>query len=1341
MLIKEDIEESIDNHKIFGYYIPTRLLNMLSLLNILSLVFVVLLTSLIFISSILLISIPFMAVDAYAAPLSMSLIDTYQDNAPPDSIEGARGMQIDAARSLAFISSNTDDSLTAINFSNPYNISLYGSVSDSAPTGSLDGIWFGFLDSNNVFFAPSGTDSTTSWYNVSTSTFSFIDDTAPDTAGAGSQQGMYDVAIVTTGSTRWLITGGTTDDYISSFNVTNLATTPTVVNSYFDDAGACSVDGVRRVYNIPGTTYVLVAATVDSYLTLLNISPSGAISCIGSGYVDTAGSGSIQGFQDFYYEESTGYLYVPGTTDSYFNIFENVLTGTPTLVGSVAGITNAYSIAVSQTDFDGRKYAFVGSTKPNLGIRIIDVTNPASPFLVSEVFNQTSGTCTYGGVYSLYTSGDYLYATSSSDACFYSIRLTDRPMNVTLSHPPDDFYDDFNFSVNLTFNASVTDDDGIVNCSLWTDYSGTWSLNQTNNVSGISNVTNFTLNNLSNKTFIWNIECYDTYGHSTFAASAYTVVLNWSDNTPNIELLYPIQGYTNNAQQYVNLTFNASVSDDKGLLNCSLWTNYSGTWAINQTQAIGGFSNITSFDMNDLTNKTFVWNIQCYDNSFKSSFAESNRTVILSWDPTVDTFPAVSLSSPPNNYFNDTSQYVNITFSVFVTDDFRIVNCSLWTDYSGTWTLNQTKDVGGTINTTDFILNDLTNKTFLWNVQCFDNASQSAFDNGNRSIILNWTPPLEGNFSVQKYYITLAPGETSGFAPFKGGQKGIYAVPFATMRVNYTDINDYWNLFLPDIYFNSTGVIVNRGSGGSSSMDVLVNVVEFDPNIVKVQSGTFRIVSGSNTSSIPESVDLSRAAMIFYYNSTDITDDYIDNAVRGNITGPNEVQFTVAGTTGVKSGHWYVFESLGDAFSVQNVNLDFASTSTSASTNISFIDTSKTFIIASYITNEDSDDSRDGSFYAYLSSPTTITGTRLGIPAATLNSTVFVITFSENVTVKRGLFYYASGVSTSSLTVSTFNIDKSMAWNPVLTSRMASDGVTNPIESSFQLLNLSSMTSINGYRAETTGAAYGSWEIVDWASLHAPVIDSVVVDDNIAPYGEIVLSAGSTRFINCTVAVSDEDGPSGILNASATLFYHLNDSSDPDDNNVHYTNSSCSVSGTNSTSKIFLCGFNVYYHANNGTWICNATSYNSLYYSANNYTNTTILPLYALNLTDGVSFGNVEPNQESGEITVNITNIGNMPINISLRGYAMTIGDNLGMNCSDNTNISIDRIKYSLTTSTYASKTSMNGALQQLQLTLQKPISSTPMFNSTYWQISPNPALGSVARNCTGFIIFSAELS
>ncbi len=1275
----------------------------------------------------------------HANPLSMGLAGTYQNNAPPGSLDGARGMQVDAVRSIAFVSSNTDASLTAINFSNPFNLSVYGSVTNAAPPGSLDGIWFGTLDlATNIFYAPSATDSTTAWYNISTGTFVFLNDTAADTAGAGSQQGEYDVVIVNTGSTKWLLTGGTTDSYVSSFNVTNPRVRPTVVGSFTDTSGACTVRGLTQMYNIPGTTLVVVASTTSSYVTVLNVSAAGAITCIGSGYTDTAGAGSIQGFTSFFYENSTGYLYVPGTTDSYLTILTNITTGTPTLVGSVGGLTTITSVAVSPTDFNGKKYAFVGSTSAGRGISIVDVTNPAAPTIAGN-FNQTSGTCVYNGVYSLRALGNYLYATSSADACFYAIKLIDDPTNITLSSPYDGYYNDTDIFVNLTFTAAVSDTDGLVNCSLWTNYSGVWSLNQTQSVGGVSNVTSFNLTGLTNTTFIWNIECHDIFSHSTFSAAANTVTLNWTDTPPSVALSSPINGYTNSVAQFVNLTFNATVSDDHGLVNCSLWTNYSGVWSLNQTQSVGGVSNVTSFNLTDLTNKTFVWNIQCFDNGLQSTFASTNRTVTLNWNPAVDTPPAVSLSSPPAGYTNDTAQFVNITFTAIVSDDLGLVNCSLWTNYSGVWSLNQTQSVGGVSNSTSFTLNNLSNTTFIWNIQCFDNGLHSTFGSTNRTVILNWTPPLVGNFSVQTYFISLGSGVSSGFIPFIGGQTDFNAVPFVTMRMSATTPN--WNYFLPDVYFNSTGIIVTRNGGTGAVMDLNINVVQFDPATVRVQSGIFTLGAGSTsaTASIGSPVDLSRAALLFYYNTTSGSTIYNSNTVMGNISDVNQLNFSVAGTVGTKSGHWYVFESLDGGFSVQKTTLNFASSDTSATGTISFIDTGKTFLIASYITSEAQDDPRDGSLYVALTDSTTVTGTRLGVPVATLNANVYAITFSGNVNVQRGYFSYAAGTGTASATVSTFNLNNSMAWNPVLTSRMADSSTTTAIESSFQLLNLSSSTTIDGSRSETAGAAGGEWEIIDWIPLHAPTVDSMTVDDGLAPSGEVILSAGSTRPVNCTIAASDIEGASAIMNASATFYYYLNKSSDPNDNTVHYTNASCSVVGSNATSKIFFCAFDVYYYANNGTWNCNATVYNIYSYFSSSNASVTIDPLYAVHLTDGLNFGPVEAGFSSSEFATNITNLGNMPLNITVQGYAQTPGDAMGMNCSDLTNISISAIGFSGTSGSFTSKTLLTGAVQMTNLQLSKQTSALPINQSVYWQIVPTPAVGSSTRTCEGYIIFSGE--
>jgi hypothetical protein len=252
-----------------------------------------------------------------------------------------------------------------------------------------------------------------------------------------------------------------------------------------------------------------------------------------------------------------------------------------------------------------------------------------------------------------------------------------------------------------------------------------------------------------------------------------------------------------------------------------------------------------------------------------------------------------------------------------------------------------------------------------------------------------------------------------------------------------------------------------------------------------------------------------------------------------------------------------------------------------------------------------------------------------------------------------------------------------------------------------------------------------------------PTILSVTIDDFLTPANEIILNAGSTRNVYCTVVVSDPLGPSNIKNASATFYYTLNKSADSDDGNVHYTNASCDVNATGTNNKTFSCAFPVSFYANNGTWQCNATTFNNNSFSANSNTTSVIDPLFAVNVTNGLDFGNVEASNYSLETTVNFTNIGNMPINITLQGYADTPGDNLGMNCTGNTNISINSIRFFPLSTPYPQKIALNGSVQPFNITLNKTIVSTPVFNISYWQLNLTP--GPMNRTCVGYVIFSAE--
>ena len=257
------------------------------------------------------------------------------------------------------------------------------------------------------------------------------------------------------------------------------------------------------------------------------------------------------------------------------------------------------------------------------------------------------------------------------------------------------------------------------------------------------------------------------------------------------------------------------------------------------------------------------------------------------------------------------------------------------------------------------------------------------------------------------------------------------------------------------------------------------------------------------------------------------------------------------------------------------------------------------------------------------------------------------------------------------------------------------------------------------------------------------IISLYVYPETNYTFSNVTLNAGSTRQINCNATVRDWNGPADIAMVNATLWHAGNSTYEAaNDNNSHYTNSNCTNTGIwgNYTAN-YVCTFNVYYYANNGTWNCTAYAVDTFNKTGNRTNSTSLLPLYALNVTEGINYGNVAVESDSLTQTANITNFGNMPINISLEGYGIVRGDGLAMNCSLSGNISIQNERFSLSdTGLWIDKIALTSSPQIVSnLTLIKQTSpASPVINTTYWQlhIAPNPS-----GNCSGYVIFSAEAS
>jgi len=286
--------------------------------------------------------------------------------------------------------------------------------------------------------------------------------------------------------------------------------------------------------------------------------------------------------------------------------------------------------------------------------------------------------------------------------------------------------------------------------------------------------------------------------------------------------------------------------------------------------------------------------------------------------------------------------------------------------------------------------------------------------------------------------------------------------------------------------------------------------------------------------------------------------------------------------------------------------------------------------------------------------------------------------------------------------------------------------------------------------SSVTGAGY---DLMENLILNSPPnITSVVVDDSIViPENEIDLIAASNRKVTCEAIVSDLDTQL-FQNATAEFFDSaISYYNDLDDNNKHYTNDSCYINesyGGENEARV-ICDFQIGYYANSEEWKCVLRVEDNLSISNNNSDLTFINSLLSIGAVSIIDLGVVSGGVVSDELEINITNFGNIMINLSLSGYAVSEGDNLSMNCTLGSlkNISINYEKYNLTASNpgaltlsqfeavYINLTS-SPVVKRFGLNYRQNDAENEALNSTYWRIYVPVG---VAGSCSGNIVFGAS--
>lgn len=246
-----------------------------------------------------------------------------------------------------------------------------------------------------------------------------------------------------------------------------------------------------------------------------------------------------------------------------------------------------------------------------------------------------------------------------------------------------------------------------------------------------------------------------------------------------------------------------------------------------------------------------------------------------------------------------------------------------------------------------------------------------------------------------------------------------------------------------------------------------------------------------------------------------------------------------------------------------------------------------------------------------------------------------------------------------------------------------------------------------------------------------PEILNVTVDQ------DITLNAGGERIVTCNATIRDWNGYQDLDTVNATLYYFLNQSGDPDSGNVHYTNSSClETSNDGEFIGNYECSFSVLYYANNGTWFCNVSVNDTFGFTDSAFNDTSINALFALNVTEVIDYGDLAVTDTSPDISANITNFGNMDINVSVLGYGATEGDGYGLICDFGGNINVEHQRFSGYSVSWDDKTPLSASDQDMNITLLQATDATaPVVWETFWQlyVPPNPF-----GECTGTLRFTA---
>jgi hypothetical protein len=278
-----------------------------------------------------------------------------------------------------------------------------------------------------------------------------------------------------------------------------------------------------------------------------------------------------------------------------------------------------------------------------------------------------------------------------------------------------------NGNITLTYNS--TDNNGF----LYTQLILNGLVNQTNQTAVLNGqYNNFSLSNLGEGIYLWNVNATDTGGLNSTNHSSRTFIVDL--RAPNVTLNLPTNASVWNTS---TINFNFTVVDTiDSSLTCGLYVGDRSDLSFSATNG-----SVTNRQMTGLVDGGHLWNVSCVDDAGWSNYSQT-------WLVNVTEVPRITLNTVNNSFFNTTTFNLSYTPS----DNTNLSLCELYVD--GTYNQTHTTPTNGAL--VNFTVSGIGSGVHTWYVVCNDtyeltNVSQiRTFTVDTNGLNVSLVYPLDG---------------------------------------------------------------------------------------------------------------------------------------------------------------------------------------------------------------------------------------------------------------------------------------------------------------------------------------------------------------------------------------------------------------------------------------------------------------------------------------------------------------------------------------------------------------------------------------------------------------------